>query len=180
LGDTSQIGGDLGTGMSYRLISDNITAFIKALEEAKKLDVITRPQITTKDKEKATISLGREVPFITDTKVSTEGAISSTVKYKKVATKLEVTPQEMLRMTNDQRRKSMSQPQMEYDSEVLEPQESLRRPPYRDPLPQPTPLPEAEVIDNVPAANETPPAAPASRTAPKDNTLKAQPEPNRP
>ena len=92
-GDTSQIGGNLATGISYQLISDNITAFIKALEEAKKLDIITRPHLLTKDNTKAMISMGRKVPFIQTTTVSSEGAVSSNVIYQDVATKLEVTPQ---------------------------------------------------------------------------------------
>lgn len=80
-------------GITYQLISNNITTFIRALEQNNNFDVISRPQIVTKDNGKATISLGRDVPMIKDTRVSTEGAISSTINYQKVATELEVTPQ---------------------------------------------------------------------------------------
>jgi len=80
------------TGMSYQLISNNITSFIRALQETGKLDTVTRPQIFTKDNAKAVISLGRDVPIVTSTNVSSEGAINSTVKYEKVQTVLQVTP----------------------------------------------------------------------------------------
>ncbi|MCH9023245.1 MAG: type II secretion system protein GspD [Planctomycetes bacterium] len=81
------------TGLSYQLVSDNITAFISAMEKTGKLDVITRSQIGTKNNEMAMIELGRTVPLIKDTKVSSEGSISSTVTYTDVVTRLQVTPQ---------------------------------------------------------------------------------------
>lgn len=84
---------DSQTGLSYQIISDNITAFIRALKETGNLDIITRPQVTTKNNAQATISLGRDVPTVTKTQVSTEGAIRSDVVYQGVATTLEVTPQ---------------------------------------------------------------------------------------
>ncbi len=79
-------------GLSYQLISDNITAFIKALQQTDKFNLVTRPQIVTKDNTQAEIELGRRVPLVQDTKVSTEGAVTSTVKYEPVLTQLLVTP----------------------------------------------------------------------------------------
>ncbi len=79
-------------GLSYQLISDNITAYIRALEASNKLDVISRPQIVTKDNTRAQIELGRDVPTVSQTRLSIEGAISSSVIYKKVATTMQVTP----------------------------------------------------------------------------------------
>ncbi len=84
---------DSQSGLSYQIISDNITAFIRALQETGNLDIITRPQVTTKNNAKASISLGRDVPTVESTRVSTEGATSSNVKYERVSTTLDVTPQ---------------------------------------------------------------------------------------
>jgi len=92
------IGQDTGTsvsssGLSYQLISDNISAYIRALQTTGKLDIITRPQVLTKNNIPATIALGKTVPLIDKTTVSTEGATNSTVSYKDVMTQLDVTPQ---------------------------------------------------------------------------------------
>jgi len=81
------------TGLSYQVISDNVSGFFHALTESGKLDVLVRPQVFVKDNVKATILLGRDVPIIENTIVSTEGATTSKVIYKEVLTKLEVTPQ---------------------------------------------------------------------------------------
>jgi len=81
------------TGISYQIISDNITAFIRALQQTNRLDIITRPQIVTKDNAQANIELGRRVPLVTTTKVTPEGASTSDVKYEDVTTRLDVTPQ---------------------------------------------------------------------------------------
>ena len=80
-------------GLSYELISDNINAYFRALQRMDNLDVITRPQIVTKDNSPAVISLGRDVPIVTLTKVSPEGAVTSDIRYEPVATELKVTPQ---------------------------------------------------------------------------------------
>ncbi len=86
------IAGGIG-GLSYELISSNIQTFIHALQTSGNLDIVSRPGMVATNNKQAVISLGRDVPIIKDTKVSTEGAISSTVAYTEVATKLEVTPQ---------------------------------------------------------------------------------------
>ena len=256
-------------GISYQLIDDNITAYIRALQATRNLDVISRPQIVTKDNNKANISLGREIPKIKDTKLSTEGAISSTVTYDKVQTVLDVTPhihpddyvtldimqtiddvsaetfqiskdfnpqvlirrsaktsvrvkdgqticfggfvgdqiienqdkipvlgdiplvgllfqftshqrvktelmifitphilqtpQEMLRMTNEMRRRSNSSSDSDRDSTVLEPQRFLVYPPYKEPLPE-FPIPsDVEVIDKPPVTPEPSPTPPEGK-----------------
>ena len=83
---------DISLGLSYQLISDNITALISALAQSDQLNLVTRPQIVTKDNAQAEIVLGRDVPIVRNTKVSTEGAISSEVAYNAVTTHLKVTP----------------------------------------------------------------------------------------
>ena len=80
------------SGLSYQLVSDNITSFIRAMQTTDKLDIITRPQLVTKDNATGVIELGRMVPIIKTTTVSTEGATSSKVEYKDVTTRLEFTP----------------------------------------------------------------------------------------
>ena len=261
-------------GISYQLIDDNITAYIRALQATKKLDVISRPQIVTKDNNKANIALGRDVPNVTQTKISTEGAISSAVSYIKVQTVLDVTPhihpddyvtldimqtiddvsaetfqisanfnpqvlirrsaktavrvkdgqtvcfggfvgdqiienedkipilgdlplvgvlfkftsrqrvktelmifitphilqtpQEMLRMTNEMRRRSNSSADGDRESTVLEPQRFLEYPPYREPLPE-FPIPQdVKIIDKPPVPPEQSPTPPEDESKPEE------------
>ena len=82
-----------GTGLNYQLISNNLSIFLHALQSTGKVDVISWPLIQTKNNAEAVISMGRQVPMVTTTKVSTEGAVSSEVKYEDVTTTLTVTPQ---------------------------------------------------------------------------------------
>ena len=89
----TETGQSLPTGLTYQLISDNITAYIRALQEDNRLDIITRPQVLTKDNMVALIKLGRKVPLVTSTNVSTGGAVNSVVTYQDVVTQLKVTPQ---------------------------------------------------------------------------------------
>ena len=81
------------TGLSYQFISDNIETLLRALQETGRLEILTRPSVVTKDNTEAIISVGRDVPTVTATNVSTEGAVTSTVKYQDVYTKLKVLPQ---------------------------------------------------------------------------------------
>ncbi|MCF7958693.1 MAG: hypothetical protein K9M57_09630 [Phycisphaerae bacterium] len=81
------------TGLSYQLISDNLTMFMRALQETGKVEVLSRPYITTKDNSKAVFSLGKDVPTLSKLRVSLEGLSGGDVIYKNVATTLTVTPQ---------------------------------------------------------------------------------------
>jgi type II secretion system protein D len=81
------------TGLSYQVISDNVSGFFHALTESGRLDVMVRPQVLVKDNTEAEISLGRDVPLIKNTTVSSEGSTTSIVEYKEVLTDLKVTPQ---------------------------------------------------------------------------------------
>ena len=80
------------SGLSYQLVSDNLQVFIRALQQTGRLDVVSRPQLIAKDNTEGRIALGKDVPTLSTTTVSSEGSISSTVKYEKVMTDLKVTP----------------------------------------------------------------------------------------
>jgi len=80
------------TGLSYTYISNNIEAFIRALQTTTRLDVISRPQVLTLDNHMAEIEFGKRVPLLQTTQVTADGAVNSTVSYENVVTRLEVTP----------------------------------------------------------------------------------------
>ncbi|KPK80631.1 MAG: hypothetical protein AMJ81_11700 [Phycisphaerae bacterium SM23_33] len=80
------------TGLTYSFISNNITAFLRALQATSRLDIIQRPQVLTLDNRRATILFGKKVPLLQTTSITAEGSVNSTVQYTTVATELHVTP----------------------------------------------------------------------------------------
>ncbi|MFC1782121.1 type II secretion system protein GspD [Planctomycetota bacterium] len=80
--------------LTYNLISDNFTAFLRALQQTGKVDVISRPSITTEDNTKALFELGDLVPMPKDLAYTYGVLLGSkiTIKYEKITNLLEVTP----------------------------------------------------------------------------------------
>ena len=56
----------------------NVTATLHALSTEGKLDVLSRPYILASDNQLASITVGQEVPFITNTRVDRTRARRST------------------------------------------------------------------------------------------------------
>ena len=92
---------DLGTGniptaagavLNLGVLWDrsNLDLKLAALETVGKTKILSRPKVITIDGEKATISQGVEIPY--SSVVSTTGATTSSVQFKKAELKLEVTP----------------------------------------------------------------------------------------
>ncbi len=78
-------------GMTLGLMTENIGNFLlyaqlTALQEEGKLNILSKPSITTLDNQKAIIESGREIPY-----VSTNDGENS-VEFKKAVLKLEATP----------------------------------------------------------------------------------------
>jgi len=81
------------SGATYTLGAGNLALFIRALQNSSRLDVISRPSVTTLDNTPATFEFGEQVPLIQASNVSVTGeVISSVIRYQSVATKLKVTP----------------------------------------------------------------------------------------
>ncbi len=84
---------DNSFGLSYAFISDNIEAFIRALQTTSRFDLISRPQILPLDNTPALIEFGQRVPLIQTSQINANGAVNQTVRYETVSTRLQVTPQ---------------------------------------------------------------------------------------
>ncbi|MBI9017875.1 MAG: hypothetical protein JEZ07_11515 [Phycisphaerae bacterium] len=80
------------TGLSYQIISDNLKVYLNAMEKSGKVDIISRPHLTTKDNSPAKITMGSKVPLVKSVNVNTTGIVSSAIIWEAVATDLEVTP----------------------------------------------------------------------------------------
>ena len=92
---------DLGTGniptaagaiLNLGVLWDrsNLDLKLAALETVGKTKILSRPKVITIDGEKAVISQGIEIPY--SSVVSTTGATTASVQFKKAELKLEVTP----------------------------------------------------------------------------------------
>lgn len=79
-------------GGFWRIMKDDFEATIHALEEIGKLEVLSRPSIMARNNEPAIITLGQEVPIISNSRVTQDGQIINTVEYVDVGIILEVTP----------------------------------------------------------------------------------------
>jgi general secretion pathway protein D len=79
-------------GLTVSLVENNVQATLQALQVANKLDVLSRPYILATDNQLAEIVVGSEVPFVTDSNVTSLGTIVNTVQYRQIGIILDVTP----------------------------------------------------------------------------------------
>jgi len=79
-------------GLIASVVEANVNAALHALQTEGKLDVLSRPYILASDNQLASITVGQEVPFITNTRVTDTGQIINTIEYQDVGIILNVTP----------------------------------------------------------------------------------------
>ena len=79
-------------GFRYQLLSENIDVLVRALKRQGKLKVLSAPRILVLDNEEASIHVGREVPRITNSRVTDQGNVINSVTYENVGISLQVTP----------------------------------------------------------------------------------------
>jgi general secretion pathway protein D len=79
-------------GLTMRIVETDLTTTIRALEEIGNIDVLSRPYILTSDNRLARITVGQEVPFITDTRTTESGDTLNTIAYEDIGIILTVTP----------------------------------------------------------------------------------------
>ncbi len=84
--------GTANGGLVVSLVETNVTATLHALATAGKLDVLSRPYILASDNHEATITVGQEVPFITNSRTTDLGQTLNTIQYQDIGIILNVTP----------------------------------------------------------------------------------------
>ncbi len=89
---TNSIPTAVGSVLNLGILWDrsNLDLKLAALETVGKTKILSRPKVITIDGEKAVISQGVEIPY--SSVVSTTGATTASVQFKKAELKLEVTP----------------------------------------------------------------------------------------
>jgi len=88
-----RVNSELGFGgLVLSASSDALSILIRALQQDQRLQILSRPQITTLDNQPAFVQVGQRVPFVTGTNVTGFGGTSSSVSLLDVGIILGVTP----------------------------------------------------------------------------------------
>lgn len=79
-------------GGFYNVTNVDFQATLRALATTGKLEVLSRPSVLARNNETATITIGQEVPFITNSRITDAGQTINTVQYQDIGIILDVTP----------------------------------------------------------------------------------------
>ncbi|MEX0866105.1 MAG: secretin N-terminal domain-containing protein, partial [Pirellulales bacterium] len=78
-------------GLVLSASSDAVNVLVRALQDDRRLDILSRPQVMTLDNQPAFVQIGARVPRITSTQLTDNGTINNTV-LENVGILLGVTP----------------------------------------------------------------------------------------
>ena len=95
--DVNEISTNYGLGTErlggfYKIIDSDLEATLHAIATTNKLEVLSRPSILTRNNHEAIITVGQEVPFITNSRVTDNGDTINTIQYSDIGIILRVTP----------------------------------------------------------------------------------------
>ncbi|MCE9590967.1 MAG: hypothetical protein K8S99_10625 [Planctomycetes bacterium] len=91
-GGVSNVGqtGDGGSGLRVGIISDHISAFIKALDSVTDTTVLANPKLLVLNRQKANLLIGEKLGYLSSTANST--STTQTVEFLEVGTQLSLRP----------------------------------------------------------------------------------------
>lgn len=84
--------GSFTSGGIVQILEDDLDVTLAALAEVSRLEVLSRPSIMAQNNQEATITVGSEVPFITNSQTTDEGTTLNTIEYEDIGIILKVTP----------------------------------------------------------------------------------------
>ena len=88
-----RISPDLGfSGMVLSVSSDSVSMLLRALQESRRLEVLSRPQIMTIDNQEGRVFVGEQVPYITSSNIEQSGFRSNNIELIEVGLVLQVVP----------------------------------------------------------------------------------------
>ena len=80
------------TGLKYSVLHNNVQALLRALQTRNDVKVLSTPTITTADNVQAKISIGQDIPYVSNSTMTSGGNQQNTVDFRTVAISLTVTP----------------------------------------------------------------------------------------
>ena len=82
----------VGPGTFVRVVQDDWSVTLRALQSKGKVQVLSRPSIMARNNQEAVIVVGQEVPFVTNSRTTDAGQTINTIQYDNVGIILRVTP----------------------------------------------------------------------------------------
>ena len=79
-------------GGFYKILDEDLDVVIRAIADTSKLEVLSRPSVLARNNQQATITVGKEVPFITNSRITDSGDTINTIQYQDIGIILNVTP----------------------------------------------------------------------------------------
>ena len=76
----------------FNVIASDYTVTLRAIAEAGKLEILSRPSVLARNNQQATIIVGQQVPLITNVRYDTFGNQINAITYQDVGIILRVTP----------------------------------------------------------------------------------------
>lgn len=84
---------DIGFGgMVLSASSESVSALLRALQETRRLEILSRPQIMALNNQEGTAFVGQDVPFITASQLTALGERINTITFRPVGLSLNVIP----------------------------------------------------------------------------------------
>ena len=80
------------TGNLVSVLTNDYQATLRAIAQKGHVNVLSRPSIMARNNQEAVIVVGQEVPFVTNSTITTAGQIVNTIQYNDVGIILRVTP----------------------------------------------------------------------------------------
>ena len=81
-----------GRGFVFSASSESVSVLLRALEERNKVQVLSRPQVTALDNQRASIQVGQNMPYIGQTQITNAGGSTNSVQFISVGVILDITP----------------------------------------------------------------------------------------
>ena len=79
-------------GGFYKVLNEDMEVVVRAIADTSKLEVLSRPSVLARNNQEATITVGQEVPFITNSRINDSGDTINTIEYEDIGIILNVTP----------------------------------------------------------------------------------------
>lgn len=79
-------------GFVFSASSDALSILVRALKTQGRIDILSRPQITTLDGQSSSMLVGQSVPYVTGSTVSALGTVTPSISYRDTGVLLRVTP----------------------------------------------------------------------------------------
>ena len=79
-------------GLIFSASSENVSILMRALKRQQRLDVLSRPQVTTLHNQEANVFVGQEIPYVANSQINDYGNVINTVNYRPTGIQLSVAP----------------------------------------------------------------------------------------